>query len=113
MRRLLLAPLAIAGLACGGEPSAPVEQLGADAQSYWPGASWRTAEPAQVGVNAGAISGLVSRLRTGSLGAEHAIVIVRKGYVIVDEYFAGWTADSIHTEQSVTKSVTSLVTGIA
>jgi CubicO group peptidase (beta-lactamase class C family) len=66
-----------------------------------------------VGVNAGAVSGLVSRLRTGSLGTEHAIVIVRKGYVIVDEYFAGWIADSIHTEQSVTKSVTSLVTGIA
>ena len=40
-------------------------------------------------------------------------MIVRKGYVIVDEYFAGWTADSIHTEQSVTKSVMSLITGIA
>ena len=104
---------ALAALACGRESSAPVEQLGADAESYWPGVSWRTAGPAQVGVNATAISGLLSRLRSGSLGAEHAIVIVRKGYVIADEYFAGWTADSIHTEQSVTKSVTSLVTGIA
>ena len=33
--------------------------------------------------------------------------------MIVDEYFAGWTADSIHTEQSVTKSVMLLITGIA
>jgi CubicO group peptidase (beta-lactamase class C family) len=104
---------ALASLACGRESSAPVEQLGADAESYWPGVSWRTAGPAQVGVNATAITSLLSRLRSGSLGAEHAIVIVRKGYVIADEYFAGWTADSIHTEQSVTKSVTSLVTGIA
>jgi CubicO group peptidase (beta-lactamase class C family) len=98
--------------ACG-DPSAPAQLLGADAESYWPGASWRTASPAEVGVDAQAISGLVAQLRSGSLGAEHALVIVRKGYVIADEYFAGWTADSIHTEQSVTKSVTSLVTGIA
>ena len=36
---------------------------------------------------------LVRRLRNGSLGAEHALVIVRKGYLITDEYFAGWTPD--------------------
>jgi CubicO group peptidase (beta-lactamase class C family) len=105
--------VALLAVGCGGETSAPVEQLGADAESYFPGASWRTATPEQVSVSAGAVSGLVSRLRSGSLGPEHAIVIVRKGYVITDEYFAGWTSDSIHTEQSVTKSVTSLVTGIA
>ena len=113
VKQALVTLAALASLACGRESSAPVEQLGADAESYWPGVSWRTAGPAQVGVNATAISGLLSRLRSGSLGAEHAIVIVRKGYVIADEYFAGWTVDSIHTEQSVTKSVTSLVTGIA
>ena len=100
-------------VACGDETSAPVEQLGADAESYWPDVSWRTASPAQVGVDERAITDLVAQLRAGSLGAEHGLVIVRKGYVIADEYFAGWTADSIHTEQSVTKSVTSLVTGIA
>ncbi len=99
--------------ACGGQPFAPVEQLGDDAETYWPGATWRTAAPAQVGVDASAISDLIARLRSGSLGAEHALVIVRKGHVIADEYFDGWTADSIHTEQSVTKSVMSLITGIA
>jgi CubicO group peptidase (beta-lactamase class C family) len=99
---------------CGSDgPSAPVEQLGADAESYWPDASWRTARPAAVSVDENAINGLLSRLSSGSLGPEHSIVIVRKGYVIADRYFAGWTADSIHTEQSVTKSVTSLIAGIA
>ena len=100
-------------VACGDETSAPVEQLGVDADSYWPAESWRTASPAQVGVDERAISNLVAQLRSGSLGAEHALVIVPKGYLITNEYFAGWPADSIHTEQSVTKSVTSLVTGVA
>ena len=112
VRFALLAALATAG--CGSDgPSAPVEQLGADAESYWPDASWRTARPAAVSVDEAAINGLLSRLSSGSLGPEHSLVIVRKGYVIADRYFAGWTADSIHTEQSVTKSVTSLITGIA
>jgi len=108
-----MAAIALGGVACHGDAAAPIEQLGDDATSYWRGASWRTAAPAQVGVDAAAITALLDRLRSGSLGAEHALVIVRKGYVIVDEYFAGWRADSIHTEQSVTKSVMSLVTGIA
>jgi CubicO group peptidase (beta-lactamase class C family) len=104
----------LVALGCGNDPAAPrVEQLGQDAASYWPGSTWRTATPAEVGVGGPALASLVSRLRTDALGAEHALVIVRRGYVIVDEYFAGWTADSIHTEQSVTKSVTSLVAGIA
>jgi CubicO group peptidase (beta-lactamase class C family) len=104
----------LVALGCGNDPAAPrVEQLGQDAAGYWPGSTWRTATPAEVGVGGPALASLVSRLRTGALGAEHALVIVRRGYVIVDEYFAGWTADSIHTEQSVTKSVTSLVAGIA
>ena len=110
---VVLTVAALGAAACHGDAAAPIEQLGADAASYWPGASWRTAVPAQVGVDAPPIADLVGRLRSGSLGAEHALVIVRKGYVIVDEYFAGWTGDSIHTEQSVTKSVMSLVTGIA
>lgn len=105
----------VSGLAaCGSDrPAGPVEQLGADAETYWPAASWRTATPAEVAVDAGAIVDLVGRLRNGSLGAEHALVIVRKGYLIADEYLAGWTPDSVHTEQSVSKSVMSLITGIA
>jgi len=81
---------AVVALGCGNEPQAPVEQLGADAATYWPGASWPTATPAQVGVDGAAITNLVTRLRSGALGPEHALVIVRKGYVITDEYFAGW-----------------------
>jgi hypothetical protein len=75
--RVLVVLSTLLGLACNSDTSAPVEQLGADAESYWPAASWRTASPAQVGVNASAILGLTERLRAGSLGAEHSLVIDR------------------------------------
>lgn len=103
--------------ACSGPPDEPGNaiQLGQDALTYWPdsGSAWRTASPEQVGIDASAISSLVSRLRAGTYGAVDGIVIVRKGYIVTDEYFGRWAADSIHEMQSVTKSVTSLVTGIA
>ena len=88
------------------------QQLGADALAYWPDAAWRQARPQDVNSDETKLAGLVTRIRAGDFGAVHGLVIVRKGYVITDEYF-GWNADTIHTMQSVTKSVTSLLTGIA
>lgn len=113
--RHLIALLLLA--ACNGTPGDPgkVTQLGEDALAYFPdsGSAWRTAQPEQVGINASPIRNLVSALRAGTYGTVDGIVIVRKGYVVTDEYFGRWAADSLHEEQSVTKSVTSLVTGIA
>ena len=39
--------------------------------------------------------------------------MVRRGRLAVEEYFAGSSRDDVHTQQSVTKSVTSLLVGIA
>lgn len=114
MKRFLASLLIIA---CSGTPGDPgnVTRLGDDALTYWPdsGAAWRTALPEQVGIDATAIKTLVGKLRAGTYGAVDGIVIVRKGYVVTDEYFGRWAADSIHEEQSVTKSITSLLAGIA
>ena len=41
------------------------------------------------------------------------MIVVRHGYLAVEEYFNGSSATEVHTLQSVTKSITSLVTGIA
>ncbi len=60
-----------------------------------------------------AIARLVQRLRSGAYGNVDALIIARRGYIVSDETFNGWNRDSIHTMQSVTKSVTSLVAGIA
>ena len=73
----------LVAFACSNDPAAPLveqlEQLGQDAATYWPGTTWRSATPAEVGVDGPALASLVSRLRTGALGAEHAVVVVRRG----------------------------------
>jgi CubicO group peptidase (beta-lactamase class C family) len=105
----------VAVLAC--EPSTdaqgPTEQLPRDGVTYWPAAEWRSAEPEQVGLDGVRLRALVQRLETNAIPALHSLVIVRHGYVAVEEYFNGSSASQVHTMQSVSKSVTSLVTGIA
>ena len=90
-----------------------VEQLPRDGATYWPGATWRSADPAQVGLDGSRLGALVARLRSNTIPGLHSLIVVRQGYVAVEEYFNGSTASQVHTMQSVTKSVTSLVTGIA
>ena len=85
----------------------------AGGDDYAPGREWRTARPADVGLDGRALSRLVGRIRAGEHGRLHSLQIVRDGYLVVDEYFNGWVPDGLHTLQSDTKSVTSLLVGIA
>ncbi|MDA8017611.1 MAG: beta-lactamase family protein [Thermoanaerobaculia bacterium] len=80
----------------------------------WPGPTWRTVTPASQGIDSSAIDLLVRRIRSGQVGAEiHSLLIVRGGHLVIEEYFDGWNAKRLHTLQSVSKSVTSALIGIA
>ena len=101
-------------LACQPATSAQsVEQLPRDGATYWPSASWRTAEPAQVGLDGDRLNALAARLSSNAIPGIHSLIVVRHGYVAFERYFNGSSATQVHTMQSVSKSVTSLVTGIA
>jgi CubicO group peptidase (beta-lactamase class C family) len=71
------------------------------------------ARPEDLGIEPRGLATLVGRLRRGELGQIHGLLIVRHGRLAVEEYFAGSSRDDVHTQQSVTKSVTSLLVGIA
>lgn len=114
MRDRLLLAAAVMCLACRDAAGpAPVPLLGDDAATYWPSSEWRTTNPARVGIDEDRLGRLLERLRANAMPGVDEVVIVRRGYLVVDERFNGWRQDSIHTMQSVTKSVTSLLTGIA
>ena len=99
--------------ACGGGPppaapsSVPVQLMPVAVSADWPAAS-----PESEGVNSQTILDLVTRIRRGEYGSVTSLLIARHGQLVVEEYF-GWSASRAHTVQSVTKSVTSLLTGIA
>lgn len=108
----ILAWLAVAACQPATEAQG-VEQLPRDGNAYWPAETWRRADPAQVGLDEARLSALVRSLESNAIPELHSLIVVRHGYVAVEEYFNGSSASHVHTMQSVSKSVTSLVTGIA
>lgn len=52
-------------------------------------------------------------IRAGSYPKIHGLLIAQKGQTIYEQYFDGFTADSLHDTRSSFKSVTSILVGIA
>ena len=103
--------------ACGGVPDL--------------GDGWETAAPAQQGFNSESICAVGSRLAALRGANAHGVVVVRHGKLVYEAYFPGedqrwpqqhWNeplavmphdASTKHDVQSITKSVTALLVGIA
>lgn len=71
-----------------------------------------SATPASVGLDPSRLGQLVARIRAGTYPDVHSLLVVRHGRMVVEEYFNGWPPDSIHTLQSVSKSIASALVGI-
>ena len=75
---------------------------------------WSRASPTEAGFDGAAIDALIADLKADrQLRGLHSLLIVRGGKLVVEEYFDGWTGDRLHTLQSVSKSFTSAIVGIA
>ncbi len=74
---------------------------------------WPSSSPAAQGLDAARLTEVVNRIRRQEYGSVNSLLVVRNGRLVVEEYFNGFTAAAAHTQQSVTKSVTSLAAGLA
>jgi CubicO group peptidase (beta-lactamase class C family) len=88
-------------------------QAAQNADDYFPTAEWRTAKPNTQQLNRKILKKLAARIRDNEITGIDSLLIVRNGYLVVEDYFNGWGINDLHTLQSDTKSVTSLLTGIA
>lgn len=95
-------------LSCSGSASDVVEPI----DSFEPVDALEPATPALVGLDESRLKRLVERIRSGIYPDIHSLLVVRYGRLALEEYFNGWPADSIHTQQSVSKSVASALVGI-
>jgi CubicO group peptidase (beta-lactamase class C family) len=87
---------------------------------------WAISKPAEQGLDPGLICAVGTRLSAWKEANVHAVVIVRHGALVYERYFTGedqnwgrrlgrvaYDAAMVHDLRSVTKSITSLVFGIA
>ncbi len=75
---------------------------------------WPRSTPEQQGLNSERLIRLMELIRDGKEFPDlHCLLIVRNGNLVVEEYFRDYSADKLHTLQSVSKSFTSALLGIA
>lgn len=99
---------AIAAIAWCGTPlraQAPID--------YYPTDQWRTSSADEQALDRKKLKKLVKRIRRNDISGIDSLLIVRNGYLVIESYFNGWGPDDLHTLQSDTKSITSLLVGIA
>jgi CubicO group peptidase (beta-lactamase class C family) len=75
---------------------------------------WVLGAPGEHGLDAGRLQSLAEDIRAGAEFPDlHSLLLVRHGRLVFEEYFHGQRADQLHTLQSVSKSFTSALIGIA
>lgn len=80
--------------------------------AYSPTSGWRTAKPSEVRLNSEVLADMVSDIRASSTQTRSSLV-VKDGYLIIEEYYNGYGRNDEQQLYSGTKSVVSTLIGIA
>jgi len=81
-------------------------------RQYWADAFWRTSPPEEQGMDTALLESMMEAIERGQ-HAIHSVIVVRNGHIVWEEYLRGWRPHRPHEIQSCTKSVTSVLIGIA
>ena len=80
---------------------------------YFPGETWRTATPESQGLDSQALAAAIDQIRQKQLGV-HSLLVIRHGYAVADTDFYPYSSSAApHDLASVTKTITSTLTGVA
>ena len=110
--RFALAVL-LAAAGCGGSSPVSTPEVPEGLTPVVDTPEWPSAALAAQGLTAAPLEDLVHQIRRGDHGDITSLLVARNGRLVVEEYFGGWSGARPHTMQSVSKSVTSLLAGIA
>lgn len=75
--------------------------------------SWETASIYDANIDAEKLIDLIHNIRNGSYKNIHSLLLVKDGKLILEEYFHGFHRKKAHQIRSATKSIGSILTGIA
>jgi len=75
--------------------------------------SWEVSSLVEQKVDPKKISEVIHQILINNIKNIHSILLIKNGNLVLEEYFSGYHRNLTHTVQSVTKSVTSILFGIA
>jgi CubicO group peptidase (beta-lactamase class C family) len=95
------------------EASAPRDaEWGRKDRDYWPTREWKTAASAAEGIDPRGLAE-AERVILENKPEVRSLLVIRRGRLVYEKYFRGASDDQAFNVKSVTKSVTSALTGIA
>ena len=90
----------------------PAEAADVPRRTYWPTADWRELAPERAGFDPATFRRLDRHVET-ALPHIRSVLIARSGSIVFERYYQGTDRETLHHVASVTKSVTSIVVGVA
>ena len=118
--RIILFVIIVFGVLVGGSlwlvdrylVSTHVTIPGEELEPYWPTKGWRKATPRDVGMNQAMLDEMLELIREQGVAVD-SVLVIRNGYLVIDEYFPPFSKGEKHPVFSCTKSVVSTLIGIA
>lgn len=74
---------------------------------------WQTASLAEQNIDPAPILEMIELIRAGEYTGISSVLLVRGGFLVLEEYFGKADRDSLHTMRSAAKAITSALVGIA
>jgi CubicO group peptidase (beta-lactamase class C family) len=84
----------------------------ASAARYWPTDDWRSSTPEEQGMDSAKLEQMMAYIDEHDVEFD-SVLVVRHGYIVLEEYFNGYDQHDKHHIQCVTKGFTSALIGIA
>ncbi|MCK5141407.1 MAG: serine hydrolase, partial [Candidatus Heimdallarchaeota archaeon] len=81
-------------------------------RDYWPTDGWQCASFEEVGMNEARIVEMFEYIDDNNYAVD-SVLIVKDGYLVVEEYLSYYSSETLHPVYSVTKSFTSTLIGVA
>jgi CubicO group peptidase (beta-lactamase class C family) len=81
-------------------------------RDYWPTKQWKTSTPEEQGLDSEKLLQMIETIKKENRYF-HSILIVRNGYLLMEAYFSPYRKDLKHIIFSSTKSISSLLIGLA
>jgi CubicO group peptidase (beta-lactamase class C family) len=111
MKPSCLPALGVLALLASSAPSV-AEDEGPEAPIEWPTTAWSVSSPEAQGMSSGDLADGLQFALANNINA-HSVTVVRHGVVVLDAYFYPFVPETRHDVASVTKSVISLLIGLA